>query len=53
MQNNTERWMEIAKLASTERDPVRLLALITEIKLMLEKEEQLIRARARQPENSK
>jgi hypothetical protein len=46
MRENTERWMELAKLASTEQDPVKLLELITEInKLLLQKEERLIRAR--------
>jgi hypothetical protein len=39
MQDKTERWMEHAKLASTEQDPVKLLELITEInELLMEKE---------------
>jgi hypothetical protein len=43
MQDNTQRWMELAKLASAEQDPAKLLALITEINaLLLKKEEGLI-----------
>jgi hypothetical protein len=52
MQDNTEHWMHLAKLASPEQDPVKLLELITEInKLLLEKERRLIQMR--QPETSK
>jgi hypothetical protein len=46
VRENTERWMELAKRAAIEQDPVKLLELITEInKLLLEKEERLIKAR--------
>jgi hypothetical protein len=46
MRENTERWMELAKLASTEQDPVKLLTLISEInKLLLAKEKRLLNAR--------
>ena len=38
--------MELARLAATEQDPVKLLELIAEInKLLLEKEERLVKAR--------
>jgi hypothetical protein len=51
MQENTQRWMELAKLASTEQDPVKLLTLITEInELLLRKERRLIQSR--KPEGS-
>jgi len=54
MRENTERWMELARLASTEQDPVKLLALITEInRLLLEKEEHLIKTRTMELGNSK
>jgi hypothetical protein len=44
MKENTERWMELARLASTEQDPVKLLALVTEInQLLMKKEERLIK----------
>jgi hypothetical protein len=47
MQGETkERWMELATLATTEQDPVKLLELIAEInKLLLEKEGRLVKAR--------
>jgi hypothetical protein len=38
--------MELARLASTEQDPEKLLALITEINhLLMDKEKRLIRER--------
>jgi hypothetical protein len=43
MQNNP-RWMELARLAAEEQDPVKMLALIKEINELLEaKEERLKR----------
>jgi hypothetical protein len=54
MREYTERWMELARLASTEQDPVKLLALITEInQLLMKKEERLIKAESLKLENSK
>jgi hypothetical protein len=54
MKEHTERWMELAKLASSEQDPVKLLELINEInQLLLEKEERLIKAKSAKPEDPK
>ena len=39
-----ERWKELAEQAAVEQDPVKMLALITEInKLLMEKEDRLVR----------
>jgi hypothetical protein len=55
MQDKRERWMQLAEMASTEQDPVKLLKLITEInQLLMQKEERLVKANApTKPENSK
>jgi hypothetical protein len=47
MQGETrERWKELAEQAAIEQDPVKMLALITEInRLLLEKEERLVKLR--------
>jgi hypothetical protein len=35
-----ERWMQLAALAANEQDPDKLLALVTEINLLLEPKKQ-------------
>jgi hypothetical protein len=37
MQEDRERWMQLARLAAGEKDPVKLMLLVTEINLLLEK----------------
>jgi hypothetical protein len=37
MQEDRERWMQLARLAAGEKDPTKLMALVTEINLLLEK----------------
>jgi len=39
MRENTERWMELAKLAATEQDPIKMLELVREINELLEKKQ--------------
>ena len=39
MQENRERWMELAALASKEQDPHKLLALVQEINQLLAEKE--------------
>jgi hypothetical protein len=47
VQDKTERFFELCKLAATEQDPEKMLALITEINTLLEaKEQRLIQERA-------
>jgi hypothetical protein len=42
-----ERWKELAAEAAVEQDPVKMLALITEInKLLLEKEERPVKSQS-------
>ena len=55
MQDMRGRWMQLAEMASTEQDPVKLLKLITEInQLLMQKEERLVNALdATKPKNSK
>lgn len=36
MQENRERWMELAELAASEQDPKKLMALVSEINRLLE-----------------
>lgn len=44
--------MQLAEQAATEQDPVKLLNLITEInKLLIEKEERLVRERTQNKTN--
>ena len=46
MQQNRERWMELAELAANEQDPDKLLELTREIdRLLGEKQDRLNRAR--------
>jgi hypothetical protein len=37
MRENTERWMELARLAAIEQDPEKLLTLVQEINELLDK----------------
>lgn len=54
MCENTERWMELARLASTEQDPDKLLDLVREINQLLEKKQKrLDDARVRSKPDSK
>jgi len=39
MRENTERWMELAKLAATEQDPIKMLELVREVNELLEKKQ--------------
>ena len=39
----TERWFELARLASVEQDPAKLLALAQELNQLLEKREARIK----------
>jgi hypothetical protein len=44
MRENTERWMELARLAAEEQDPQKLLKLVTEInELLMKKEARLLK----------
>ena len=46
MQEKHERWMELAKLASQEQDPQKLLLLVQEInEFLAEKQKRLLDAR--------
>jgi hypothetical protein len=41
---NAERWRELCALAAVERDPLKLMQLVSEInRMLLEKEERLQR----------
>jgi hypothetical protein len=42
---NAERWRELCLLAATEQDPDRLLALIREINMLLERKELRLKSR--------
>jgi hypothetical protein len=49
---NPERWTDLCRQASVERDPKKLLQLVTEInRLLAERQERL--ARGRKPEDTK
>jgi len=39
MRENTERWMELARLAATEQDPNKMLELVRESNELLEKKQ--------------
>jgi hypothetical protein len=39
MQNNRERWMELAELAADEQDPKKMLELVREINDLLEQKQ--------------
>jgi hypothetical protein len=39
MQNNRERWMELAELAANEQDPQKMLELVREINDLLEQKQ--------------
>jgi hypothetical protein len=42
VENNQERWMQLARLAASEQDPKKLLGLVIEInQLLAEKQERL------------
>lgn len=41
---NAERWRELCVLATTEQDPDRLLALIREINMLLERKERRLKS---------
>ena len=44
MQENRERWMELAELAANEQDPDKLLALVHEINELLDKKQKRLDA---------
>jgi hypothetical protein len=44
VQENRERWMELAELAANEQDPERLIGLIREINQLLEEKEKRLTA---------
>jgi len=44
---NAERWRELCALATTEQDPDRLLALIREINMLLERKERRLKSEAK------
>lgn len=51
MRENIERWMELARLASVEQDPDKLLELVREINELLEKKQKRfddVRAKSKQ-----
>jgi len=39
MRENTERWMQLARLAAVEKDPKKLVELVREINDLLEKKQ--------------
>jgi len=39
MQENRERWMQLAELAANEQDPKKLVALVEEINRLLEQKQ--------------
>jgi len=50
MQENSERWMELAEQATVEQDPDKLMALVLEInKLLEEKQKRLTELRLGHP----
>ena len=50
MQENSERWMELAAQATVEQDPDKLMALVLEInKLLEEKQKRLTELRLGHP----
>jgi hypothetical protein len=40
VENNQERWMQLARLAASEQDPKKLLALVIEINQLLEQKQE-------------
>jgi hypothetical protein len=50
VQENQERWRELAELAATEQDPQKLILLIREINDLLEKKQKRLAA-AKPPVN--
>jgi hypothetical protein len=44
MQENRERWMELAELAANEQDPDKRLALVQEINELLDKKQKRLDA---------
>ena len=49
MQENRERWMELAALAANEQDPAKLVALIHEINQLLEQKQKRLEDSRRAP----
>ncbi len=47
MQDDRERWMQLAALAAEEKDPEKLLALVKEINVLLDRKQ--IRLKANRP----
>ncbi len=44
MQEDRERWMELAALAAEEKDPDKLLALVKEINILLDRKQARLKA---------
>jgi hypothetical protein len=53
MKENEERWMELAKLAATEQDPEKFLAIIREMDELLDKKQKRLAALRLTPPSSK
>jgi hypothetical protein len=53
MREDTERWMELARLASVEQDPDKLLQLVSEINDLLEKKQKRLDSARPAPEPKK
>ena len=53
VQDKTERWFELCQLASTEQDPQKLLALITEINNLLQAKENRLLQQRKQPSSER
>jgi hypothetical protein len=49
VQENRERWMELAALAANEQDPVKLVALVREINQLLEQKQKRLEDSRRAP----
>ena len=49
MKENRERWMELARLAADEQDPIKLLALVKEINDLLEKKQRRLEIESPEP----
>jgi hypothetical protein len=43
MQQNRERWMQLAELAANEQDPDKLMKLVDEINLLLAQKQDRLR----------
>ena len=49
MQENRERWMELAEQAAREQDPKKLIELVRQIDELLEKKQQRLNGTQRTP----